>query len=185
MMIRAIAAILLAAFAATTSAQDGVDADRALAKRLAGELKAALSSAMQVSPANAIEVCNEQAPQIASHIGAEEGVKLGRTALRTRNEANRPTDWQRTVLNEFQRRLAAGEPIANLEHTEVVREAGVVERRYMKAIATEPLCLTCHGAQLAPEVKTAIASKYPQDAATGFSAGDLRGAVYIVRRSAQ
>lgn len=177
---------LLATLTANASAQDAaVEADRALAKQLAGELKAALSTAMQISPANAIAVCSEKAPQIAARIGAENGVEIGRTALRTRSPANQPNDWQRNVLNDFQARVAAGESISSMEYSAVVREAGGPERRFMKAIATEALCLTCHGQQLAPEIRTAIANRYPQDTATGFAAGELRGAVYIVRRAQQ
>jgi hypothetical protein len=176
--------LLLAALAASASAQDVADAaDRELAKQLAGELKTALSAAMQISPANAIKVCSEEAPRIAARISAENGIEIGRTALRTRNAAHQPRDWQRDVLNNFQARAAAGESIGSMEYSAVVRESGGPERRFMKAIATEPLCLTCHGQQLAPEIRTAIATRYPRDTATGFAVGDLRGAVYIVRRA--
>lgn len=176
--------LLLAALAANAPAQDEVDAaDRALAKQLAGELKTALLAAMQESPQNAIAVCSEQAPQIAARIGADNEVTIGRTSLRTRNTANQPSEWQRNVLVNFQARAAAGESIAAMEHSAVVRDSGVLERRFMKAIPTEPLCLTCHGQQLAPSIRAAIADRYPHDTATGFAAGDLRGAVYIVRRT--
>jgi hypothetical protein len=182
-MTRGRAFLLLAVLTANASAQDANDAsDRALAKQLATELKGALSAALQISPASAIRVCSEQAPQIAARIGAEKGVKIGRTALRARSTANQPNDWQRNVLNDFQARIAAGDSIDSMEYSAVVRDPGVTERRFMKAIATEALCLTCHGRQLAPEVRAAIASRYPGDTATGFAVGDLRGAVYVVRR---
>jgi hypothetical protein len=44
-------------------------------------------------------------------------------------------------------------------------------------IPTQPLCLTCHGdpATFSPELKEALAVHYPNDQATGFKAGDLRG----------
>lgn len=58
----------------------------------------------------------------------------------------------------------------------------IAEHRYMKAIPTEPVCTVCHGRQLPPTLQQAIAAKYPADAATGFEVGDLRGAVYVVRR---
>ena len=58
-----------------------------------------------------------------------------------------------------------------------VRDGGA---RFMAPIMTGPLCLTCHGAQLSPAVKAALAKDYPGDQATGFKAGDLRGAFSIV-----
>ena len=51
--------------------------------------------------------------------------------------------------------------------------------RYMKAIPTGALCLNCHGTTLAPEVAAKLHELYPADAATGFNAGDLRGAFTI------
>ncbi|MDT4883752.1 hypothetical protein FQZ97_1198250 [compost metagenome] len=49
----------------------------------------------------------------------------------------------------------------------------------MRGIATEPGCLACHGTQMAPQVRAAIAAHYPDDAATGFAVGDLRGGLWV------
>lgn len=55
--------------------------------------------------------------------------------------------------------------------------------RYAKAIAIEPLCLTCHGTadSIPEEVKARLRTKYPLDQTTGYSVGELRGAVVITR----
>ena len=154
-------------------------AAQALGGRLMGELTAALSD----SPAAAIEVCSARAPQIAAEESAARGAVIGRTALRYRNPGNAPTAWQQRGLESFAAALAEGANPAALEFTEVVAEDGVEERRWMKPIVTAPLCLTCHGAApLAPEVAAAVQARYPQDQATGFAAGDLRGAFYVVWR---
>lgn len=166
----------------TAAADVGIDKDRELAKTLAMELKAALTTALQKSPEAAIGVCNERAPQIAKRLGGEHNAIVGRTALRTRNPANQPNEWQRAVLLDFQNRLSAGEAPGGLEFAATVTANGQSEHRFMKAIATEPLCLTCHGPQVAPSVLAAIKAKYPNDTATGFNVGDLRGAVYVIRR---
>lgn len=174
--------LLLSAYAIGAQAGEQPDAaDRQLAGELAKELKSALGQALQVSPENAIAVCNERAPQIAARISKAHDVQIGRTALRVRNSANRPTAWQEDVLKDFERRAAAGEPIASMEYSATVQQDGATEHRYMKAIPTEPLCIVCHGQSLAPSLREAIAAKYPADAATGFKVGDLRGAVYVVR----
>jgi hypothetical protein len=128
-------------------------------------------------------VCNEQAPKIATKIATDANVQIGRTALKLRNPKNAPSEWQRAVLLDFQNRLKSGEAIGALEYATTVKSGNQTEHRYMKAIATEPVCLTCHGAQVSPSLQSSIRAKYPSDAATGFNVGELRGAVYIVRRS--
>lgn len=60
-----------------------------------------------------------------------------------------------------------------------VEEQGGAAFRYMRAIPTGGVCLACHGSDIAPEVKAAIAAAYPQDQATGFKMGQLRGAFSI------
>jgi hypothetical protein len=51
----------------------------------------------------------------------------------------------------------------------------------MKPIAVQPQCLLCHGSpETIPEsIRTVLKEHYPFDAATGYKAGDLRGAVSI------
>jgi len=153
---------------------------RAAAQALGGRLMGELTAAMADSPAAAIEVCSARAPQIAAEESAARGARIGRTALRVRNPANAPSEWQRRVLESFAEALAAGADPATLEYTEVVPVGGADERRWMKPIVTGPLCLTCHGTTLAPEVAAAVEARYPQDEAVGFTAGELRGAFQVV-----
>ena len=76
-------------------------------------------------------------------------------------------------------RLAAGERGSSIEtHAEPDGPRG--ERRYAKAIVMEPMCAVCHGERIAPEVEAAIRVSYPLDTATGFKAGELRGAFSVV-----
>ena len=180
-LFRTMHAIALLLLSLGSLAADTNDRDRQLAMQLAVELKTALAAALQGPAEGAIAVCNERAPQITKKIAQDNTAKIGRTALRVRNPNNIPTEWQRAVLLDFQNRVASGETIASLEYSSTAQVNGQVEHRYMKAIGVEPLCVTCHGAQIAPAVKEAIRVKYPADAATGFSVGDLRGAVYVVR----
>lgn len=53
----------------------------------------------------------------------------------------------------------------------------------MKAIGTEEVCLTCHGAAIAPAVLEKIQALYPDDKATGFGLGDIRGAFSVSARA--
>jgi hypothetical protein len=64
---------------------------------------------------------------------------------------------------------------------EIADDGGRREFRFMKAITTQPLCLTCHGEAISPEVAAKLSELYPDDRATGFREGDLRGAFVVTR----
>jgi hypothetical protein len=153
---------------------------RAAAQELGGALKSVLVAAMQAGgPVSAISVCNAKAPQIAGAISVRHGWEVGRTTLKVRNPANAPDAWERAVLERFERERAAGAAAASLEFAETVQTEDGSVFRYMKAIPTGEVCLTCHGTALAPEVGERIAALYPRDQATGFGVGDIRGAFTI------
>ncbi len=148
----------------------------------AGELKAELTRAMQAGgPVAAIGVCKTEAMPITDRIATERGLKLGRVSLRYRNPANAPSEWQTAVLEDFERRKLAGEDPAGISWAEFADVGGQQEFRMMKAIPTGGLCLTCHGTEIAPEVREVLARLYPEDLATGFQEGDLRGAFVVTR----
>jgi hypothetical protein len=58
---------------------------------------------------------------------------------------------------------------------------GLADNRwgYVEPIMLQPLCLTCHGSELAPGVAEQISELYPEDHAIGFEAGDLRGVFWL------
>jgi hypothetical protein len=153
---------------------------RAVAGQLAGSLVKELTRALADSPAAAIRVCSERAPAIAAEVSAATGATVGRTAAKVRNPDNAPTAWQQRGLDYLAAQLAAGAEPAALEYTETTVVDGRDVRRWMKPLMTAPLCLTCHGATLEPEVAAAVSERYPDDRATGFAAGDMRGAIYVV-----
>lgn len=155
---------------------------RAAAQELGGALKSVLVAAMQAGgPVSAISFCNAKAPQIAGEISTRRGLDVGRTALKFRNPANAPDSWERAVLERFEQEKAAGAAVDSLEFAETVTTEEGSVFRYMKVIPTGEVCLACHGSTLAPEVAARIAELYPEDAATGFSAGDIRGAFTITQ----
>jgi hypothetical protein len=157
-----------------------VEQSRQLASQLGGQLKTELTAAMAAGgPVAAIDVCHTRAPEIAARLSQESGARVGRTALRVRNPANAPDGIERDVLEQFSAELSSGKAQGPLEAVFEIDRGGRVERRYMRAIPTDALCLTCHGPSLAPEVAAAIARDYPGDQATGFQQGQLRGAFVV------
>lgn len=148
---------------------------REIVKEFAGRLQAALQSAVSSGgPANAIGVCKDVAPAIASELSRERGAAVSRTSLRLRNPANLPRDWQFDVLRKFDDRKATDTAPEFYES----RPDG--QFRYMKAIPTGGLCLACHGSEIPAEVGELLDEHYPHDRARGYAAGDIRGAFSIV-----
>jgi hypothetical protein len=160
---------------------DWVEQSRQLVMQLGGQLKSELGKAIaDGGPVKAINVCYLRAPEIAAQLSQASGARVGRTALRVRNPSNAPDDLERSVLEQFSADLGSGPVDRPLEAVFEIRRGDTVERRYMRAIPTDALCLTCHGKTLEPELAAAIARDYPRDAATGFELGQLRGAFSVV-----
>ena len=160
--------------------QDCRDATARLASGLMAELTKAMSDG---GAAAALTVCRDKAPAIAASVSKDKGLTVRRTALKVRNPENRPDAWETEILKEFERRLAAGEDPAKVEHAARVEVDGKPVVRFMKAIPMKEFCLQCHGdpAGMRPEVKASVAQLYPDDAAVGFKAGELRGAFSVTR----
>ena len=156
--------------------QDSRQAVMKFGKTLKGELQKAMKSG---GPVNAIGVCQEVAPAIASDISEETGWEVYRTSLKPRNVA--PDNWETAVLESFDRRRELGESPKKMEFVEVVEKDGEPKLRYMKALGTAPVCLTCHGTDISADVQAEIDKLYPNDKATGYKAGEIRGAFSIIQ----
>ena len=129
-------------------------------------------------PEGAIPVCKDMAPKMAANVLQETVWKVRRVSLKVRNEARAiPDDWEKAALEDFDKRAAAGESPAKLEKGEKIGN----EYRYVKALPVQPLCLNCHGSddQISPAVKSVLAQHYPNDRATGYSVGQIRGAISV------
>lgn len=146
-------------------------------QQFGGQLKSVLqASMMSGGPVQAMQVCKTNAPQIAQTVGAEQGWIVARTSIKVRNPNNQPDAWEAQVLADWADKIANGAPVAGLKTSAVVEQNGKPVFRYMQAIPTADLCLNCHGSQLSAQVQETLQALYPQDQATGFAAGDLRGA---------
>lgn len=129
--------------------------------------------------AGALSVCREKAPEMAKNLSAQLGWQIRRVSLKNRNPKAVPDAWERATLEDFERRLAAGEKPAGIDKGEIVEENGQKFYRYMKALPTQDLCLNCHGTpeRLAPGVAEKLKELYPDDKAVGYSSAQIRGAI--------
>jgi hypothetical protein len=135
-----------------------------LAQTLLGELSAALAN----GPAAALVVCSERAPVLAAQVAERHQVRIGRTSLSLRNPHNTPPAW---AVDHLRSGPAAAAWFAGSRG-----EFGA-----LLPIRLQPQCVQCHGeaTALSAEVRAALAKLYPQDRATGFRAGDLRGYFWV------
>ena len=134
------------------------------------DLQAALMDGMAAGPDEAVAACRLRAPKIADALSTAE-VKMGRTSHRLRNPANSAPDWVSPVL--------AGYLAVDADPAPVTVKLDDDRAGYVEPILMQPLCLTCHGAEIAAEVSEKIEALYPDDRATGFSAGELRGVFWV------
>lgn len=157
-----------------------VEKSQQVIKEFSGRLKAELKSAMMSGgPSKAIKVCKNSAPQIAQQLSQKYGWKISRTSLKTRNPKNSPDAWEVSILEKFEIRKNAGEEVQQLVYYSETINAGNKAFRYIQAIPTAKICLTCHGEHIAPQIKTQLKEEYPHDQASGFKLGDIRGAYSI------
>lgn len=161
---------------------DDVARAQALSQQLGSRLKAALETALQQGgPMAAITVCRDQAQAMTAEVSRDSGWTVGRTALRVRNPANAPDAWERQILEGFAQAAEDGANVAGLSFHETTGSGEARRWRYMKAIPTGPVCTVCHGTHVDPGLMDAIRAAYPDDQATGFAPGALRGAFTVSR----
>jgi len=145
-----------------------------LVKQFSGTLKPTLKEAFQTGgPGKAIEVCANKAPQIANELSNESAWQIKRVSLKPRNQDDgRADEWETQVLKQFELQQQAGVNPSSMIYSELVDDS----YRFMKAQAVEGLCLNCHGTALSEEVSNMLQQYYPDDKATGYSLGEIRGA---------
>lgn len=136
------------------------------------QLLAALTSGLERGPEAAIDACRVEAPRIAARVGSED-VRVGRTSHRVRNAANAPEAWMLPLLESF----ATAPPEPGAWRSVDLGERGI---GYVEPIYLQPMCATCHGESVAPDLLARIRALYPNDAATGFRVGELRGLFWAV-----
>jgi hypothetical protein len=134
------------------------------------DLQQALKSGLAEGPAEAIQVCRVKAPGIADALSVD-GVRMGRSSHKLRNPDNTAPEWVSPIMQAYLDEPSSRKP----------RAVALPDNRwgYVEPIVVQPLCLTCHGSELAPEVAGQISELYPEDRATGFEAGDLRGVFWL------
>jgi hypothetical protein len=151
-----------------------------LADRFQAELQGRLQIAMQQGgPVAAIETCHVAAPEIAARLSLESGAQVRRIALKPRNPSARAEGQFRVRLQS----LATAPVLPDGSPATAQWSSGSGSKAQMHFLRAIPMkdqpCGVCHGTNIAQPVKERIDALYPGDDATGFTQGQLRGAIAI------
>jgi hypothetical protein len=146
-----------------------------IAKEAFSELSSNLLAAITRSGLNeALPYCSDKAIPITKAVATRNGVRLNRVTHEARNPANKATDTELAVIRQFQAEFVAKQ----LPAATVLTNANQAAAVYVPIVISNPLCLMCHGkpgTEVSAELQSTIHRLYPDDQATGFALGDLRG----------
>ena len=166
--------VLATALQAGVPPQTSFPAETARAEQAMNELQQALLAKLKATmdsggPAAAVEVCRTEARAIADAVAKRHGIELGRTSHRVRNPANAPRAWARVIVDGASGAKASAEKLRTVD---LGNRVGV-----LRPIGTADTCTRCHGAddEVRRNIGAALAAAYPEDRATGFAPGDVRG----------
>ena len=133
-------------------------------------LKQALVTGLEDGPVAAISACRVEAPNLAE-AQSKGGIKVGRASQKLRNPTNAPKLWMQKFLEVYETDPERREPGVVLIDDKTVG--------YVEPIFIQPLCVTCHGAELAPDLQASLGELYPDDQAIGYAPGDFRGVFWV------
>jgi len=156
--------------------QAAVQRGKAIATETFGLLSTNLQTALQSGGvSNALPFCSLAASPLTAGMAGKHGVTLRRVTHKPRNPAGRADASELTILNQFSAALTGTNPPPPL----VTNFTAGAVTFFAPIVLNNELCLKCHGApgqDISPENVAVIQGLYPQDEATGFKLGDLRGA---------
>ncbi len=160
--------------------QKAVELSRKISDQLVDSVKAVLFQELgKGGYTGAIKACSNLAQDIIKAHKEKYGVYVRRVSEKYRNKLDKPDDYELKILRKLDELNKQGE--LPQEYYEVVEENGEKFLRYFKPLIVQPMCLNCHGSDefLKKEIKEFLKEKYPDDKATGYQAGDFRGAVSV------
>ncbi len=134
------------------------------------ELKLAIKAG---GPTHAVSFCYNRAMEITDSISLEYQLKIKRLATKNRNPLNAMDENETNLFKGYVINYIGGQgPYETLTWND---EGNPV---YYYPIYIDPVCLNCHGTvgeEINSEVANKIAQLYPEDRATGFQKGNIRG----------
>lgn len=155
-----------------------IDTGQKISSELLKKLSSKLQNEIRVNGLlSAVNFCHSNALVLTEEINLKqvEGLSVKRISLKERNPANIPSPDEAKVLESMQALLD------KKELPEYIIEEGPKGYTYYKPLVIKKeACLKCHGdISKNPELSQFLKEHYPEDKATGYKMGDLRGAVVV------
>jgi hypothetical protein len=118
-----------------------LEESRGIAKAFMQALGGTLKKQLEAGGAeSALSICKHIAPAMAAEY-SKDGRVVKRVSLKNRNPLmGLPDEWEREVLEDFDRDYRDGKPAAEIEKIAIVQDPDGRWFRYMKAIPTQPIC---------------------------------------------
>ena len=138
---------------------------KVLGKNLMGELK-------EGGKEHALSFCNVQAITLTDSMSQNLKHRIRRVSDKARNPNNKASAEELKVLAEYQQALESKEELGPRMLNNENGNYGYFP------ILTNPMCLQCHGkigAELETDFYQKVQQLYPEDEATGYGPGELRG----------
>ena len=156
--------------------QKSRDVIKELHKALSKELIAGIKAG---GIEKAINYCHQSAKKITDSFKTDKQ-SIRRISLKYRNSENKPAPYEAEKLKQLAQDHKKGN--FQTEYYEIIEKDNVKYFRYFSPILIQPPCLSCHGKKekLSPNILKALEKKYPDDKATGYKSGDLRGSFSVI-----
>lgn len=150
---------------------------KAIAAETFSLLSSNLQSALQQGGvSNALPFCSLAASPLTAGLAAKHNVTLRRVTHKARNPTGKADGAELAILKQFEASLPTS---TNPPPPIVTNFVAGTATFFAPILLNNELCLKCHGEpgrDIAAENGAVIQRLYPQDEATGFKLGDLRGA---------
>lgn len=154
--------------------QKGTEVSTALVQKLGGELKIQMQAG---GPIAALHFCSQNALNLTDQLAKESGTSIKRVSTKNRNPVNAASSEEQAVLSQWQAMLNRGE---TLPAYKLVKLSNGQSAYYKPILINNETCLKCHGGVTeGSPLGKALQESYPDDKATGYKMGDLRGMVSV------
>ncbi|HET8861091.1 DUF3365 domain-containing protein [Marivirga sp.] len=122
----------------------------------------------------AAQFCSMNAYPLTDSLANEYKVFLKRVSSKNRNPTNSPSDLEKQILEAYEYSADRGDDLG--ANVQFIRPGDTILYNKPIRIPSE-FCLNCHGSQsqIPAEVQAILKEDYPNDKATGYKVGDLRG----------
>ena len=154
--------------------KDYLQKGQMLAQQSFAALSGRLMSAIETGGVPyAIQYCHTAALPLVDSLSKVYTANIRRTSLKVRNPQDTPLDWEKNILQSYQRELAAGK-----RPTPLVKALDKKRIAFAAPIYMAQPCLKCHGKlgeTLNEQHYAAVKKLYPMDQAIGYVDGEWRG----------